>query len=115
MSAIGVSLGSEILSSIRPNAPARLAPRVDDVCGSSLLAPFLTAVVCHHEKDGDAEEYPQQDGDCSKQHKGICDGDGIARSRCRGGEQRLPDHGSQYSAAMSPERIERGSRHTIIR
>ncbi len=113
--ASGVSLGSDILTAIGPYAPAGLAPWIHDVRGWSLLALFLTAVVCHHEKDGDAEEYPQQDGDCSKQHKGICDGDGIARSRCRGGEQRLPDHGSQYSAAMSPERIERGSRHTIIR
>ncbi len=97
----GVSLGSDILTAIGPYAPAGLAPWIHDVRGRSLLALCLTAVVCHHEKDGDDEEYPQQGGDCSKQHKGICDGDGISRSRCRGGEQRLPDHGPQYSAATA--------------
>ena len=109
------SLGSDILFAIGPYAPAGLAPWIHNVRGWSLLALFLTAVVCHHEKDGDDEEYPQQDGDCSKQHKGICDGHGIARWRCRGSEQRLPDHRSQYSSATAAGRIDRGPRHTIIR
>ncbi len=54
--ASGVSLGSDILTAIGPYAPAGLAPWIHDVRGWSLLAPFLTAVVCHHEKDGDDEE-----------------------------------------------------------